>query len=148
MRRGATRLPFLAFVASGDLTHSAMDFTVLDARVYGDVAVVLAHGTNQGKWRGEPFISDEWVTDVFVRRPGGWRCALSALTPNYAAAHEDDVDSLYRRVREAGANITADLEDHSYGGRSFSADDPEGHAWTFGQTIREVAPEDWGAVAT
>ncbi|WP_241996909.1 nuclear transport factor 2 family protein [Rhodococcus sp. SMB37] len=102
---------FLAFVASGDLTHSAMDFTVLDARVYGDVAVILAHGTNQGKWRGEPFISDEWVTDVFVRRPG-------------------------------------DLEDHSYGGRSFSSDDPEGHAWTFGQTIREVAPEDWGAVAT
>lgn len=60
----------------------------------------------------------------------------------------DDVDSLYRRAREAGANITADLEDQSYGDRSFSADDPEGHAWTFGQTIREVAPEDWGAVAT
>ncbi|MCK0092560.1 VOC family protein [Rhodococcus sp. HNM0563] len=60
----------------------------------------------------------------------------------------DDVDSLYRRAQEAGAKITADLEDQSYGDRSFSADDPEGHAWTFGQTIREVAPEDWGAVAT
>ncbi|MEE2060706.1 nuclear transport factor 2 family protein [Rhodococcus artemisiae] len=82
------RETFLAFVASGDLTHSAMDFTVLDARVYGDVAVVLAHGTNRGSWRGEPFAADEWVTDVFVRRPGGWLCALSALTPNYAAAHE------------------------------------------------------------
>ncbi|HEY5854059.1 MAG TPA: nuclear transport factor 2 family protein [Aldersonia sp.] len=76
---------FLAFVASGDLTHSQMDFELLDARVYGDVAVVLAHGTNRGEWRGEPFASDEWVTDVFVRRPGGWRCAMSALTPNYAA---------------------------------------------------------------
>lgn len=60
----------------------------------------------------------------------------------------DDVDSLYRRAREAGAIMTAQLEDHSYGDRSFSADDLEGHAWTFGQTIRKVAPEDWGAVAT
>ena len=62
-----------------------MDFELLDARVYGDVAVVLAHGTDRDEWRSESFASDEWVTDVFVRRPGGWRCAMSALTPNYAA---------------------------------------------------------------
>lgn len=86
------RKSFLAFVASGDLTHSAMNFEVLDARVYGDVAVVLAHGTNRGQWRGESFASDEWVTDVFVRRSDGWRCALSALTPNYAAADETSSD--------------------------------------------------------
>jgi ketosteroid isomerase-like protein len=46
---------FLALVASGDLTHSAMTFDVLDVRVYGEVAVVLSHSTNQGSWQGTPF---------------------------------------------------------------------------------------------
>ena len=57
----------------------------LNARIYGDVAVVVAHGTNRGQWQGSPFEADEWVTEVFVRRDGGWRCAVSALTPNCAA---------------------------------------------------------------
>ena len=81
--------PFLAVVASGELTHSQMAFEVLEARVYGDVAVVLAHGTNAGSWQGTAFTADEWVTEVFVRRPDGWRCAFSALTPNYAAIRPD-----------------------------------------------------------
>jgi ketosteroid isomerase-like protein len=73
---------FLALVRSGELTHSAMAFTVLEVRVRGEVAVVLAHSTNQGTWRGESFASDEWVTDVFFRMDGSWRCTMSALTPN------------------------------------------------------------------
>lgn len=77
---------FLAVVESGELTHSDMAFEVLEARIYGEVAVVLAHGTNAGHWRGTPFAANEWVTEVFIRRPQGWRCAFSALTPNYAAA--------------------------------------------------------------
>lgn len=84
------RAPFLALVESGDLTHSEMSFEVLDARVYGDVAVVLSRGTNKGTWQGTEFAADEWVTDVFVRRPEGWRCAFSALTPNYAATSSDE----------------------------------------------------------
>lgn len=78
--------PFLALVASGELTHSDMDFELLEVRVFTDAAVVLAHGTNHGTWRGEPFAADEWVTEMFVRRDGRWRCSMSALTPNYAAA--------------------------------------------------------------
>lgn len=77
---------FLALVASGDLMHTDMAFEVPNVRVFADAAVVLAHGTNHGTWRGEPFAADEWVTDVFVRRNDGWRCSMSALTPNYAAS--------------------------------------------------------------
>ncbi|MGH9261019.1 MAG: nuclear transport factor 2 family protein [Acidimicrobiales bacterium] len=76
---------FLQVVASGELTHSEMAFELLEVRVLGDVAVVLAHGTNRGTWRGSPFGADEWVTEVFVRRGEEWRCTMSALTPNYAA---------------------------------------------------------------
>lgn len=58
----------------------------------------------------------------------------------------DDVDSCHQRARAAGAEITSELEDHPYGERSFSTRDPEGHWWTFGQTVHQVAPEQWGAV--
>src|SRR5690625_391632 len=76
---------FRAVVASGELTHSEMSFEVLEVRRFGDVAVVLAHGTNHGTFRGVPFAADEWVTEMFVRREGTWRCSMTALTPNYAA---------------------------------------------------------------
>lgn len=80
-----SRETFLGVVASGELTHSDMTFEVLAARTYGDSALVLAHGVNHGNWKGTPFSADEWVTEMFVRRGDGWRCAFSALTPNYAA---------------------------------------------------------------
>lgn len=73
---------FLGAVRSRDLTHSDMTFDVLSVRRHGAVASVVAHGTNHGEWNGEPFSADEWVTEVFVKRDGRWRCALSALTPN------------------------------------------------------------------
>lgn len=87
------RTQFLAVVESGDLTHSEMAFEVLEARVYSDVAVVLAHGTNKGSWQGTPFTADEWVTEIFIRRASGWRCAFSALTPNYAATASNTPES-------------------------------------------------------
>ena len=59
----------------------------------------------------------------------------------------DDVDALCARARKAGAQITRELEDQPYGERNFSATDPEGHVWTFGQTLREVPAEEWGAVS-
>jgi uncharacterized protein (TIGR02246 family) len=76
---------FLAVVTSGELTHSRMSFEVVGLRRLGDVTVVVAHGTNAGSWQGQPFEADEWVTDVFVRRDGRWRCSVSALTPNHSS---------------------------------------------------------------
>ena len=72
---------FLALVESGDLTHEAMEGNVKRARVYGDVAVVIARGTNNGHYKGAPFSADEWITDVFVKKGGRWLCVLTHLTP-------------------------------------------------------------------
>jgi uncharacterized glyoxalase superfamily protein PhnB len=43
-----------------------------------------------------------------------------------------DVDSHYDRAKKAGAEITRDLEDTSYGSREYSARDLDGHEWHFG----------------
>ena len=75
---------FLALVTSGDLTHEAMEGNVKKVRVYGDIAVVIIRGTNNGHYKGQPFKSDEWITDVFERVAGSWRCVLTQLTPAIA----------------------------------------------------------------
>lgn len=55
---------FLAAVEAGDLTHDTFGADVSRVRTYGDTAVVLAHVTNTGRFKGEAFTSDEWSTDV------------------------------------------------------------------------------------
>jgi ketosteroid isomerase-like protein len=77
---------FLEAVRSGDLTHDTFEVDVHYVSMLGDAAVAVAHVRNSGTYRGTPFSADEWATDVFVRRDGGWICALSALTPRIQAA--------------------------------------------------------------
>ncbi len=54
----------------------------------------------------------------------------------------DDIDGHCARARAAGAAILAAPEDQFYGDRTYRARDPEGHVWTFGQTVRAVSRED------
>ena len=58
----------------------------------------------------------------------------------------DDADAVYDRARTAGATIVEEPADQEYGQRRFGASDPEGHVWWFAHAIRDVAPEQWGAV--
>jgi len=44
----------------------------------------------------------------------------------------DDLDEHYERAKAAGAEITRELEDTTYGSRGYSARDLEGHEWSFG----------------
>jgi uncharacterized glyoxalase superfamily protein PhnB len=44
----------------------------------------------------------------------------------------DDPDAVHERARHAGAQIAIPLKDEDYGGRGFSARDPEGQLWNFG----------------
>ena len=55
-------------------------------------------------------------------RPGG--------TLVYCAV--DDVDALYTRARENGADVAMEIEDTDYGSRDFTVRDPEGNLWAFG----------------
>jgi len=48
------------------------------------------------------------------------------------------------RARAHGAKIIDELRDFEYGERQYSAEDFTGHQWTFSETLKDVAPEDWG----
>ncbi|MFG3503879.1 nuclear transport factor 2 family protein [Streptomyces sp. NPDC047821] len=78
----ATRDHFLALVASGELTHSAMEpVGEPRVRIDGDTALFTGRITNTAHHRGERYDADEWTTDVFLRRDGNWRCVLTHVTP-------------------------------------------------------------------
>lgn len=44
----------------------------------------------------------------------------------------EDVDGHYARAKAAGADIMMEPNNPDYGGRGYSARDPEGYAWSFG----------------
>jgi PhnB protein len=54
----------------------------------------------------------------------------------------DDVDSHYERAKAAGATIIQEPADQFYGDRTYAAEDPEGHHWSFATHVREVSPEE------
>lgn len=78
----STKQDFLAFVRSGQLTHSMFEMSG-NARIkeYGDTAILSARVVNTAHFGGQQFDADEWTTDVFVRRDGKWLCVLSHITP-------------------------------------------------------------------
>jgi len=54
----------------------------------------------------------------------------------------DGIDAHCERARAAGAVILKEPADEFYGDRTYRARDPEGHVWTFGQTVRHVTREE------
>jgi uncharacterized glyoxalase superfamily protein PhnB len=58
----------------------------------------------------------------------------------------DDAHAHCERARAAGARILMEPTDFEYGERQYTAQDPAGHRWTFSQTLRDVAPEEWGGI--
>lgn len=75
------RSTILQVIRDGVLAHDSMSKVVVRARRYGDLAVVTGRGQNTGQFRGEPIRADEWITDVYQRVDGRWRCVLTHLTP-------------------------------------------------------------------
>jgi PhnB protein len=53
-----------------------------------------------------------------------------------------DVDSHFEKANAAGAHILRELADQFYGDRTYGAEDPEGHQWSFAQHVRDISPED------
>jgi uncharacterized glyoxalase superfamily protein PhnB len=56
----------------------------------------------------------------------------------------DDVDAIFERARGAGAKVLETPTDREYGERDCAFEDLAGHRWQFSQSVRDVAPEDFG----
>ena len=56
----------------------------------------------------------------------------------------EDVDAHCARARAAGATILSEPTSYPYGERQYTAEDRDGHRWTFSQTVADIDPASWG----
>ncbi|MDW6020883.1 glyoxalase [Mesorhizobium sp. BAC0120] len=52
------------------------------------------------------------------------------------------IEGHFERAKSAGAVILQPLADQFYGERTYKAVDPEGHVWTFSQTVGHVSQDE------
>lgn len=70
--------------------------------------------------------------------------SISELNTQSVHVHlTEDIDAHCERARKAGAVIAQEPDTQFYGDRTYRAVDPEGHIWTFGQTVQAKTREEW-----
>ncbi|QGQ99300.1 glyoxalase [Paenibacillus psychroresistens] len=106
-------------------------FEVPDGQLHG---VMMHHG-------------DAWVMLKNSVRTLTSPAKLSFATQSLMVFIED-IDEHYLHTIASGARIVEQLFDSEYGERQYSAQDLEGHLWTFSKHIRDVSPDSWGAILT
>lgn len=76
---GATpKADIVGWIASGRLAHHTMVVAGGERVVRaGDTVLLTARKVSSGTWDGSPYTADEWISEVYVRTDGHWRCALS-----------------------------------------------------------------------
>jgi uncharacterized glyoxalase superfamily protein PhnB len=70
-------------------------------------------------------------------------------TPHNGVTHlvrvrVEDVGAQFERARSHGARVLEAPTDREYGERDCTVTDLAGHRWQFAETVRDVAPEDFG----
>jgi uncharacterized glyoxalase superfamily protein PhnB len=86
---------------------------------------------------GYIMVGSEWAD--YTASPA----SLGGKNTNVIHVHlAEGIDAHCARARAAGAVILREPEDQFYGDRSYAAKDPEGHVWSFGQTLRYVTREE------
>jgi len=68
-------------------------------------------------------------------------------SPDHRSPANIGIDDHCERARAVGAEILQEPETQFYGDRAYRARDPEGHIWTFGQTVEVMSSEAWDKVA-
>jgi uncharacterized glyoxalase superfamily protein PhnB len=87
---------------------------------------------------GLVMVGTEWSDNHKSPMSTGGRCTQT--THLYL---KESVDTHCTRAEAAGAAIIARPETQFYGDRTYRASDPEGHIWTFSESVKKVEPAVW-----
>jgi uncharacterized glyoxalase superfamily protein PhnB len=85
---------------------------------------------------------------VIVADVGGDRQPPGEALCHLLKVRVDDVDAVFERARSRGARVLEEPVDRQYGERECTVADVAGHRWQFTQTVRDVAPAEWGGSGT
>jgi len=137
-----TEKPSLSAYPSYRDPIAAMDF--LEA-AFGFERHVVVLGPNDDLVHAEMRFGDstlgvasEW--DEVHRSP------LSVGGKNTQSVHvqlTSDIDAHYERAKSAGAAVVREIATQHYGDRTYMVADPEGHFWSFGQTVDAAVRGTW-----
>jgi hypothetical protein len=67
------------------------------------------------------------------------RCSLLVRVEN--------VMQHFEYTKSKGARILQTPQEYPYGEKQYTAEDIEGHVWTFSESVQDLLPEDWGGVS-
>jgi uncharacterized glyoxalase superfamily protein PhnB len=120
--------------AALDWLEKAFGFDI--SMVITDDSGTIVHSEMQFNG-GYLMIGSEWAANIKAPSSVG-----GANTQTLHVQLPADIDAHCERARKAGAIILQEPEDQFYGDRTYRALDPEGHMWTFGQSVQVVTRED------
>jgi PhnB protein len=128
--------PYLLY----DDVDAALDFVVA---AFGFVERVRMPGPDGKAMHAEASIGDGFVMmgkpdDAGYRNP-----ATLGGTTQLIYVYVEDVDAHFATATAAGATIVREPSDQFYGDRTYGAQDPEGHFWSFSQHIKDMGPDDF-----
>ena len=118
--------------------HAAIAFL---ESAFGFQRRLVVPDENQGVAHAELTWRDSVLMLGTAKPSEGWvsPLELAGRVNQTLAIVVDDVEAHYQRAVAAGATITRELKEESYGGRGYQARDPEGHNWYFGSYV----PGNW-----
>lgn len=134
------------------VNRSAPPATVTPVLVYPDVRAAVdwltaALGFQECVRIGESHRAQMRVGEdgaVVVADVGGSRVAPSGGMTHLVKVRVADVDAAFARACTHGAVVVEEPRTWEYGERSCVVEDVGGHRWELTQTVRDVAPEEWG----
>jgi uncharacterized glyoxalase superfamily protein PhnB len=129
--------------------------TVIPVLVYPDVRAAVAWLTEAFGFEERVRIGDDHRSQMRVGEdggviladvPGGQQAPQPGHVTHLLKVRVPDVDGAFERARSHGARVLQEPIEFEYGERECTLEDPAGHRWQLTQTIRDVAPEEWGGV--
>ena len=97
-----------------------------------------------GVIHSESFFGPEFVM-VCGPPSGQWAAPGDLQGRRTGSVHvqlREGIDAHCERARAAGARIEREPADQPYGDRVYTCLDPEGHSWSFGQTLQVMSPAE------
>ena len=94
---------------------------------------------------GEPDVTKRPDVETTAFAAAGAACRGSIMWRLEGDPAERNLLRFHEGVVQRGAQLLMKPREEVYGERQFAVADFEGNHWTFSETIKDVAPEEWGA---
>jgi len=127
--------------------------TVIPVLVYPDVRQAVAWLSAAFGFAERTRIGDSHRAQMSIGEDGAMIVAdvrgeqqppQAGIVTHVMKVRVDNVLVRYERARAHGARVLEPPADREYGERECTVEDLAGHRWQFTETVRDVAPEEYG----